>query len=89
MLTITNFYDNIPLIKKKIIIITGRIHPGETNGSFIVHGLIKWLLSSEKMAVEVRKRVIFKVIPMLNSDGVISGNNRTSFVGKDVNRCFA
>ena len=25
---------------------------------------------------------------MLNIDGVIVGNNRTSFIGRDVNRCF-
>lgn len=88
MLTITNFKDKIPIIKKKIVIITGRIHPGETNGSFIVHSLIRWLLSTDKIANELRKRIVFKIIPMLNPDGVIVGNNRTSFIGKDVNRCF-
>jgi murein tripeptide amidase MpaA len=41
------------------------------------------------MANELRKRVIFKIVPMLNPDGVIVGNNRTSFIGKDVNRCFS
>lgn len=29
-----------------------------------------------------------KVIPMLNADGVIGGNYRTSFVGKDNNRLY-
>ena len=33
-------------------------------------------------------RVIFKVIPMVNVDGVVFGNYRTGIVGKDLNRCF-
>lgn len=33
--------------------------------------------------------VIFKIIPMINPDGVIIGNTRTSFAGKDLNRVFS
>ena len=36
----------------------------------------------------MRKRVIFKLIPILNVDGVIAGNYRTSFAGLDINRMF-
>jgi cytosolic carboxypeptidase protein 2/3 len=31
---------------------------------------------------------VFKIIPILNVDGVISGNYRTSFAGFDINRMF-
>ena len=34
-------------------------------------------------------RIIFKIIPMLNVDGVIAGNYRTSLVGRDLNRSFS
>jgi len=36
----------------------------------------------------MRKRIIFKVIPMTNPDGVIAGNYRTSLSGNDLNRQF-
>ena len=36
----------------------------------------------------MRKNVVFKIIPMINPDGVIFGNFRTSLSGKDLNRQF-
>ena len=36
----------------------------------------------------MRKMFVFYIIPMLNPDGVIVGNYRTSFSGKDLNRQF-
>jgi len=41
------------------------------------------------MAVQLRKHFIFYVVPMLNPDGVIMGNHRTSFIGRDMNRAFS
>lgn len=33
-------------------------------------------------------KVIFKIIPMANPDGVIYGNFRTNYLGIDLNRGF-
>lgn len=56
-ITITNnVSDEIEAFKKKqklnkkIIFITGRCHPGESNGSWMVHGLIEFLLSQNKFS---------------------------------------
>ena len=89
IITITDFsHTRGEDLRKKVIIITGRVHPGESNASWIVHGIIKFLLGKDKVANELRKRVIFKIIPMINADGVTIGNTRCSFIGRDVNRLF-
>jgi murein tripeptide amidase MpaA len=45
-------------------------------------------VSNSRAAVELRKRYIFKVVPMINVDGVIVGNYRTSLSGNDLNRRY-
>jgi len=63
-----------------------RIHPGESNSSFIMQGLIDFLTGSSIDAVMLRRKFIFKIVPMINIDGVICGNYRCSLSGKDLNR---
>ncbi len=36
----------------------------------------------------MRENCLFVIIPMLNPDGVVLGNFRTSLYGKDLNRLF-
>jgi len=74
---------------KKYIIVCSRVHPGETIASFLMQGFISYITSATHPdAIELRKRVIFKIIPMTNPDGVIVGNYRTSLSGNDLNRQF-
>ena len=49
-------------------------------------GFLEYLVSPE--AEEIRKKIVFKVIPMINPDGVVFGNYRTGLSGKDLNRKF-
>jgi hypothetical protein len=89
LLIITNFNDSLENIgNKKAIIFTGRVHPGESNSSYVMQGLIEYLLSNEPKAENLRNHFIFKIIPMLNPDGVIRGNFRMNSVGKDLNRMW-
>jgi hypothetical protein len=69
---------------KKYIVLSARVHPGEIPGSWMMHGIIKFLVSNEASAL--RHKYIFVVIPMLNPDGVRYGNYRCSLVGHDLNR---
>jgi murein tripeptide amidase MpaA len=71
---------------KKHVIVSARVHPGETVASFIMEGFLNFLISDE--ASELRSKLIFKVIPMTNPDGVILGNYRCSLSGHDLNRTY-
>eukprot|EP00057_Strongylocentrotus_purpuratus_P007590 XP_011662064.1 PREDICTED: uncharacterized protein LOC580601 isoform X4 [Strongylocentrotus purpuratus] len=85
ILTVSNFSDHRP---KKGIVVTARVHPGETNASWMMRGLLDFITSSDPVAKELRKCYIFKIIPMLNPDGVIVGNYRCSLAGRDLNRNY-
>jgi murein tripeptide amidase MpaA len=58
------------------IIVSARVHPGEAQSSWVVQGFIKFLLSDDPVARQLRSQYIFKIVPMLNPDGVIYGNYR-------------
>lgn len=63
-----------------------RQHPGETTGSYMIEGVIDFLTSNSPEAEALRNSYIFKIVPMVNVDGVIHGNNRCSLLGVDLNR---
>uniref|UniRef100_A0A3Q3K622 Uncharacterized protein n=1 Tax=Monopterus albus TaxID=43700 RepID=A0A3Q3K622_MONAL len=71
---------------KKLVILTARVHPGESPASFVCQGVIDFLVSQHPMAQILRDHVIFKIVPMLNPDGVYLGNYRCSLMGFDLNR---
>lgn len=71
---------------KQGVVIMARAHPGETPGSWMMKGIIDFLLGNSNEAKFLRNKYIFKIIPMLNPDGVICGNYRTSIAGCDLNR---
>ncbi|XP_069484883.1 cytosolic carboxypeptidase 3 [Ambystoma mexicanum] len=89
VLTITNpSTSGEELKRKKAVILTARVHPGETNSSWIMKGFLDYILSNRDDACLLRDTFIFKVVPMLNPDGVIVGNYRCSLAGRDLNRNY-
>ncbi|XP_073423599.1 cytosolic carboxypeptidase 3 isoform X2 [Dendrobates tinctorius] len=90
ILTITNPSPNTEehKKKKKAVILTARVHPGETNSSWMMKGFLDYILSSRSDAQLLRDTFVFKVVPMLNPDGVIVGNYRCSLSGRDLNRNY-
>ena len=85
LLTITD-RTTPDLNSKPVVLLTARVHPGETNASWMMLGTLKYLLSPE--AHELRRIYVFKLVPMLNVDGVIVGNYRCSLSGHDLNRRY-
>ncbi|KAL0248382.1 hypothetical protein GEMRC1_003618 [Eukaryota sp. GEM-RC1] len=87
MLTITSFSGDPEALKQRRgIVISARVHPGETNSSFMMHGIIDFLTGSSMDARILRDNFVFKIIPMLNPDGVVVGNYRCNLAGQDLNR---
>ncbi|EZA59843.1 Cytosolic carboxypeptidase NnaD [Ooceraea biroi] len=87
-LTITAPTHNDEVRRKRGVVITARVHPGETPSSWTMKGIIDFLTGDTNRAKELRERFVFKLVPMLNPDGVIVGNNRCSLSGKDLNRQY-
>ena len=57
------------------------MHPGESNASWMMKGIIDFLVSQAPEAQVLRDCFEFKIVPMQNPDGVINGNYRCSLAG--------
>jgi cytosolic carboxypeptidase protein 2/3 len=73
-------------VARRCVVVSGRAHPGESNGSHMMEGFVEWLCGGSKEAAMLRRYVVFKIVPMLNPDGVAIGNYRTGLSGRDFNR---
>lgn len=71
---------------KKGVFISARVHPGESNASWMMKGVIDFLVSTSPEAKALRDNFVFRIVPILNPDGVINGNYRCSLTGQDLNR---
>ena len=73
---ITNF--SVPVERKKRILIHARTHPAETPPSFLIEGMMEYLLSGSQQALHLLSEFEFHIFPMQNVDGVIAGNYRAT-----------
>ncbi|KAK2494264.1 hypothetical protein MC885_014508, partial [Smutsia gigantea] len=65
-----------------------KVHPGETNSSWIMKGFLNYILGDSSDAQLLQDTFVFKVVPMLNPDGVIVGNYWCSLAGQDLNHTY-
>ncbi|KAL0241032.1 hypothetical protein GEMRC1_006268 [Eukaryota sp. GEM-RC1] len=68
------------------IFISARSHPGETPSSIVMEGLLEYLFSP--CSQRLRSTCAIRVVPILNVDGVITGNYRADLLGNDFNRVW-
>lgn len=69
---------NIPNTDKKRVFMHARTHPGETPPSFLIEGIVDFLLANSADAQEILQQFEFYIFPMQNTDGVIAGNYRST-----------
>ncbi|CAG9327499.1 unnamed protein product [Blepharisma stoltei] len=75
--------------EKQLIVISARVHAAESGSSFMMNGLIKFLLSEDPRAIELLDNFVFLLVPMLNPDGVYKGNMRFDTLGQNLNRFYS
>lgn len=71
-----------------MVLITARVHPGESSASYSMIGIIDFLTSDDLRAVILREMFVFMIVPMINVDGVYRGNFRMDLYGKNLNRYY-
>ena len=75
--------------EKPIVFISARVHPGETPSSFLMNGIIRFLINKNDPRAEIlRKAFVFKIIPMINVDGVSRGFYRYDTNSLNMNRHY-
>eukprot|EP00092_Neocalanus_flemingeri_P026232 GFUD01028433.1.p1 GENE.GFUD01028433.1~~GFUD01028433.1.p1 ORF type:complete len:549 (+),score=113.91 GFUD01028433.1:26-1648(+) len=75
--------------KKEIVFVSSRVHPGETCASYVMKGFINFLLRKDDVqATKLREKYVFKIVPMLNPDGVANGHYRNDTRGVNLNRVY-
>jgi hypothetical protein len=70
------------------VVLTARVHPSETSASWMIQGLVDELLGPSEAACRLRERFAFRIVPMLNPDGVRFGKTRHSLARVDLNRQY-
>ena len=73
---------------KNLVIVMARSHPSDSATSYIVQGMMEFLTSNHGIAKDMRQNITFKIIPMMNPDGVLLGNTRCTLLGADLNRSW-
>eukprot|EP01065_Artemidia_motanka_P015691 TRINITY_DN1941_c2_g1_i1.p1 TRINITY_DN1941_c2_g1~~TRINITY_DN1941_c2_g1_i1.p1 ORF type:complete len:975 (+),score=259.60 TRINITY_DN1941_c2_g1_i1:65-2926(+) len=76
------------LERRPVVVFSARVHPGETMSSWVMQGLLDFIVGDSAEARQLRQMYVFTVVPMLNPDGVIAGNFRCSLFPSDLNRIW-
>eukprot|EP00439_Symbiodinium_sp_Y106_P027603 s4713_g3.t1 len=65
--------------------IVARAHPGETHASWVMRGVMEFLMGDPE-AQSCLDQLAWLLVPMLNPDGVMAGRTRTNLDAVDLNR---
>ncbi len=63
-----------PVLGRPVILLYGDEDGNEPDGSWVVDGALRWLISGAPEAVRLRKRATFLLIPLFDPDGFSAGS---------------
>lgn len=69
--------------------IQARQHAWESGASWVAHGLVEWIISSDAEAVALRSKTEIMVVPIMDVDNVATGNGGKEANPRDHNRDWA
>jgi len=70
------------------VFFSARVHPGEVQSSHVLNGIVDFLLSKSEQAAILLEKYQFKIIPLLNPDGVARGYYRLDTHNHNLNRFY-
>jgi murein tripeptide amidase MpaA len=76
------------IFDKPTVFISCRVHPGETPASYVLDGIMKFLSLESDQSKKLLDRFVFKIVPMLNPDGVFRGYFRLDTLAQNLNRYY-
>ncbi len=71
---------------RPVVWFVARQHAFEAGGSWALEGMLRFLTSPEPEAQTIRRKLRFRICPILNPDGVARGGTRFNARGIDLNR---
>ncbi|MEK7677692.1 MAG: M14 family zinc carboxypeptidase [Verrucomicrobiota bacterium] len=84
LVTVTNFDQ--PDAGKKTVWLQARQHAWEAGTSHVMEGALLFATSDDPLARQLREKVVFQFVPMMDPDGCANGQVRFNANGYDVNR---
>ena len=84
LVTVTD--ESVPQRGKKVIWLMFRQHAWEAGSSWTGEGLMRFAISEDPKAIEIRRGAVLKILPLNDPDGVANGGVRFNHYGYDLNR---
>jgi hypothetical protein len=84
LVTVTDF--SMADDAKKLVWLQARQHAWEAGTSQVLEGALRFITGDDAKARDLRRRVVFKFMPMMDPDGCANGGVRFNVNGYDVNR---